>query len=184
MPATENPPSPWTAIDGFTKTIVTLASALLGLTVTFASQLVGQTDNMTRGALYIAWGLCAFCVISGVLSHGFVVAYLKEDKRDKLAVLFANISFWALVLAVIGFIYFGASTMEHTANFDVTEIVETATIAMPKISGDKSSNWNLKSIDLDKSQKAYEVVMEKVNSSETFELTLDVSGKIVSAKKP
>ena len=43
-PESEKPQSAWTVLDSFTKMIVTLTSALLGLTVTFAVQVIGKTN--------------------------------------------------------------------------------------------------------------------------------------------
>src|SRR5690348_3310580 len=95
-PKTEDAPNQWAVIEEFLKTVTTLAGALLGLTVTFATQLIGKADLKTFIVLIITWALSAITILGGVISHGSTLAYLRKGERQKAAIFFANGSFITL----------------------------------------------------------------------------------------
>src|SRR5712691_1555646 len=107
MLTTADPASPWVVMQDFSKNVVALAGALIGLTVTFASQLLGRADFNTRLSLYAAWAAAVVAIASGVAAHGLIVRFLKSGAAEKVAVFFANLSFVALAAAAICFVAFG-----------------------------------------------------------------------------
>lgn len=170
-------------MDAFSTTVVTLAGALLGLTVTFASQLIRKVDTAPRSSLLCAWFLSILAIGFGVAAHGLVVRYLKIGKSADWAVFFANAAFYALLASTIAFGVFGYHAIHQPRAMDTAAIVERAITSMPGISGDRNSKWELKSLNLDSRKNTYDLVMSKENSAEAFSLTLDLAGSIIRAEK-
>src|ERR1700733_3609656 len=95
---------PWVGASGdFVKSITTIAAALLGVTVTFASQIIGKTDSLTYWILITAWGLSVLTITLGVVSLGLLVNFLKYSASQWGAALSANASFVSLVGAALAF---------------------------------------------------------------------------------
>ena len=110
MPKSESAerPNAWAVLVEYTKTLVTLASALLALTVTFASQIVPKgVQDVERWALIAAWGFLIFTIICAIWSAAFVVNVLFHDRKKRGAVFLANCAFFGLVLATAAFLVVG-----------------------------------------------------------------------------
>lgn len=101
------PPNQWVVLVDHSKVLITLATALLGVTVTFSDKLVVGNPGQAHTPLMILWVLLVFGIVLGVLSVAFAVNYLRKGKRDGLAVFCANAAFGALVLAGIALVWLG-----------------------------------------------------------------------------
>jgi hypothetical protein len=183
-PRTTPPASAWVAIQDFTKNVVTLAGALIGLTVTFASQLLGKADIFTRSSLYFAWGAAVVAIACGVAAHGFVVGYLKSGNGAGKAVLFSNISFLALGAAALSFAVFGFFAVEHSSPTSAVAVAEIATASAPILAGDKNSKWFVKSLTYDSTKSTFDIIIVKEKSAETMNMTMTSTGAIINFQKP
>ena len=117
------------------------------------------------------------------MSHGYVVAYLRKGEREIESIVFANISFYALILAAIAFGLFGYSVVNKSLRLDAATIAEKARSEMTTISGDKNSIWKLKLLKYDNREKKYDMTVIKDKSEEVFNLVFDENGDIVKAEK-
>jgi hypothetical protein len=181
-PTTDPPASPWTAIQDFAKNVVTLAGALIGLTVTFAAQLLGKTGFSTRVSLYLAWGFAVAAIGFGVASHGFVVSYLKSGSDEKKAIFCSNVAFFCLALAALLFVIFGWLAVGEKSPITAVSATETALDGAPSLSGDKNSKWHLKSLVYDSGAATYDVVVGQDNSAKSLDIIVNDRGAIIKAQ--
>lgn len=94
----------WLALADYSKSIVTLATALLGLTVTFADSILSrQASALQSDALLVAWAGLLVSILSGVAALAFSVNVILHDKKKKRTTFCANLSFFALSVAMIAF---------------------------------------------------------------------------------
>ena len=94
-------PSPWTVVNGYTKTVVSVASAFLAFTATFYS-------NIGKGGPYWlllgAWGLFVVAVAAALYSAARLTSHLRDEKIPPTeALLFSNIASFALFAGVVAF---------------------------------------------------------------------------------
>lgn len=183
-PTTDPPPSPWAAIQDFAKNVVTLAGALIGLTVTFASQLLGKADDPTRTSLYFAWGFAVVAIAFGVASHGFVVSYLKSGERSGLAIFCSNAAFVFLTLAAFAFALFGYFAVGQKTPISAVAAVQLATDSAPALSGDKNSKWHLKSLNYEAANASFDIIVLQDSSSATLNVLINSNGSISKVQKP
>lgn len=184
-PDTALPASPWVVIQDFSKNVVTVAVALIGLTVTFSAQLLGKTDSTTTFALYCAWGAALIAVFSGALAHGLIIAYLKNGKWGNWAIASANIAFWMLFLATLSLAIFGYRAVSQLGpTVSAVTAAENAVANAPSLAGDKNAKWVIKSLDYNSLQSTFDIALTKENSVEKMNLTLDATGKIVGFRRP
>jgi hypothetical protein len=182
-PRTADPASPWVSIQELNKNVVTLAAALIGVTVTFAAQLLGKADLGTRVALYIAWGAAVLSIGFGALAHALLVNYLKTGRRGHGVVFFSNFAFFTLVLAAAAFSVFGYFALQHRSPLGAASIVESAIGSAPVLVSDKGSKWLLKSLVYDPGRNAFDMVLVRESSSDTLEMTMNSSGEIIKVQK-
>jgi hypothetical protein len=183
-PTTDAPPSPWATIQDFAKNVVTLAGALIGLTVTFASQLLGKADDPTRISLYFAWGFAVIAIAFGVASHGFVVSYLKSGERSGQAVFCSNAAFVFLTLAALTFALFGYFAVGQKSPITAVAAAQLATDSAPALAGDKNSKWHLKSLSYEPANASFDIVVLQDNSSTTLNLLVNSNGSISKVQRP
>lgn len=184
-PTTDDPPSPWAAIQEFSKNVVTLAGALIGVTVTFASQLIGKADDTTKVTLYVAWGFAVAAIALGVASHGFVVSYLKTGDRDKQAIFCSNAAFIFLFLAALSFALFGYFAVGQNSPITAVAAAQVATNNAPALSGDKNSKWHVKILVYDASNATYDIVAAQDSSpATTLTLVVNAKGSITKFTRP
>jgi hypothetical protein len=100
----------WLALADYAKAVVALASALLGISVTFSQSLVPEHGSeVQRWSLIIAWLALLGAVLFGMLSLASSVNVILRNRRKNRTVLFANLSFLALFLATLAFAILGVS---------------------------------------------------------------------------
>jgi hypothetical protein len=179
------PPSPWTVISDFAKTVITLGSALLALSVTFSTNFIGKsTDSAQLKLLFVSWGLLLLTIALGVVTLGFVINYLRSGTRDSLAVFCANSSFYALLASAVAFGIFGKNTIGNYSVWDAATTVEKTLVDMPRITGKQGSQWLLVSLKWNEPSKVYELVVQESNTTEKFKVEIDtLKGRAVKAEK-
>jgi hypothetical protein len=181
-PDTLQPVSPWTAIQEFAKNVVTLAGALIGLTVTFAAQLLGRTDFATRISLYAAWATAVLAIASGLASNGFVVAYLKDGTRKSGAIACANVSFFMLFFAAVSFAAFGFFAVSRPAPLTALTIAEKAKVSAPTFLSVQNSQWLISTVLYNRGTDTFDVYLFNDKSPKRLRLTVTSAGEIVSAE--
>jgi hypothetical protein len=181
-PPTQQPASPWTAIQDFAKNVVTLAGLLIGLTVTFAAQLLGKAGFETRVALYLAWGFALLAIALGVASHGYVVSYLKEGNDQNKAVFCSNAAFVCLALAALFFVIFGWFAVGEKSPITAVSATEAAIDGAPSLSRDKNSTWHLKSLVYDPGTGSYDVVVTEDNTAKSLDIIVNDRGRIIKVQ--
>lgn len=164
-PATEPPPSAWEVANDYSKTVITLASGFLALTVTFATQLVSKETPLYEKALLVGtWAALILTVAFSVVTVMLLINYLQHGTRSRGSILFANLSFISLGIAGLCFLIFGSSAFVfNTRAWDAPTAVEKTIAKMPMLAAMPDSKWTLKSLKYDASKKTYhlEVLDEK-----------------------
>jgi hypothetical protein len=117
-PKQGDPPSQWNSLAEWCKTIITLGSALLGLTVTFSGPLLAKATWGQLFWLRASWVLLLLAIALGTISYMFVIAYLRSGftSKEHKAVLCANLAFPALVLAGFAILVFGWISVGRAAD--------------------------------------------------------------------
>jgi flagellar motor protein MotB len=110
VPKISDHPSPWTVVNDYTKTVVTLASALLAFTGTFST-----SDRMAAGPrcpLFLSWIALSIAIAAALYSAGQLTRVLKSGKGAYCCLLCANISYFALFAGIILFLIFAVLATE------------------------------------------------------------------------
>src|SRR5437879_318728 len=106
-------PNAWATLVDYLKTMVTLSSGLLGVTVTFSSTiLTNDPTTQEATALLWTWVCLAFSTAGAVLGIAFCVEYVRKTKKGGAAIFFANFSFFTLLAAAICFLIVGYFRLE------------------------------------------------------------------------
>jgi hypothetical protein len=175
--ATEKAPNQWNALNDYSKTVITLASAFLAVTVTFSGQLMGKETNLASNRFLMGtWGLLVGAIACGVLTAAFVINYLRHNKSEKPAILFANLSYVLLFLAGASFLIVGSRAINSRKPWDARKVIETTLTKMPEVSKtDRSAKWawRLQSLEVDGSSQVYKLVVTEEATSRKFQVWVD-----------
>lgn len=120
---------PWSVVNDYTKTVVTLAAAILAFTAAFASRVtVISNEVWISYVLYFAWLLLVVSIAAALFSAGRLTGYLSGNTTTpKSFLLWANISYFALFGAVLTFFVFAiATTATLSPNVESINAVKTA----------------------------------------------------------
>jgi len=171
----DKPPNQWNSINDYSKTIITLASGLLAITVTFSGQLIGKSnDRWSTGLLIGTWIILVMTIFSGVLTATFVIQFLRNNKDGKYAILFANVSYLTLALAGLLFLAFGIYTVGFSnKSWDAATSVEQALKKMPEFTGNADAKWNLQSLQWDESSKTYKLLIAGDRTADKFTIIVE-----------
>jgi hypothetical protein len=170
----DRPPSQWTVLNDYSKTIITLASGLLVLSVTFSSQLLSKnSDWISNSTLTATWIALSLTIVAGVLTNVFVIQYLRNNIHGRRAVFWANSSYSLLALAGVAFLAFGFYAIWFAnKKWDVGETIDQATKTLPGFVG-ANAKWNLESMQWNKNANTYELLFVKDGTDERTELEVD-----------
>ncbi|MDX6528477.1 MAG: hypothetical protein QOH41_767 [Blastocatellia bacterium] len=170
----DRPPSQWTVLNDYSKTIITLASGLLVLSVTFSSQLLSKnSDWISNSTLTATWIALSLTIVAGVLTNVFVIQYLRNNVHGRRAVFWANGSYAFLALAGLTFLAFGFYAIWFTnKKWDIGETIDQATKSLPGFVG-TNAKWNLQSMQWNKNANTYELLFVKEGTDERTELEVD-----------
>lgn len=104
-----------------TKQLLTLATAVVTITVTFLKDIAQQAPADARTVLFIAWALFATSIIAGVATLQNLTGHVgSADEPASDGIMTAGIRFFAIaqmmlfVLAIGGTIYFGARSFNYS----------------------------------------------------------------------
>jgi hypothetical protein len=81
LPIPPNPPNPWSVLHDDAKTYITLATALLGVTATFAGRLFSG-DTLGRDTVIGGWGLLVLSIVCSISANGKSFAGLKNYSTE------------------------------------------------------------------------------------------------------
>lgn len=170
----DKPPSQWTVLNEYSKTIITLASGLLAVTVTFSSQLISKSSDSTSNFLLIAtWVVLVSSIIFGVLTAAYIIQYLRNNREGGKAITFANLSYLTLVLAGGLFLSFGIYVISSDKTWDAVTSIEQALKKMPSLAGTGESKWVIQSMQWDENSKTYQLLITGDRTAERFAVTVD-----------
>ena len=98
-------PSPWEIVNDYTKTVVTVAAAFLAFTGTFATN-----DRLAAAPVWpliCCWTFLILAIAAALFSVGRLTGFLRGKRSSPTQCLvFANLSYFSLFLAVVAFMYF------------------------------------------------------------------------------
>lgn len=169
-PPSAPPPSQWAVLVDHSKSIITLATALLGLAVTFADKLLGDTPTAwLRGTLISTWVLLVAAIVFTAFALAFAVNYLRNGDRDRAAVLCANLGLIALTLSSIALLFLGFQRFRRDASDPAAAAVHKAQeFAAATIA---NRRWQLDSLSWVRQEAHYTVVLR----ADTLAATIVVS---------
>lgn len=178
-------PNPWSLIKEYSQSVITLASALLAISVTFSATFIANINNRDKIFLIISWCCLVSVIAFGVASMGFLSSYLKNGKKGNSSIFCANTAFIGLLISGIFFLIFGWRIVYNNTNVSKYNLSVQKTLeSMPKISGIQNSKWLLKSLTWNESLKIYELIVIEDKSLKKFLVIVnDAEGKIIQLKE-
>lgn len=172
-------PNEWAVLLDYSKVVVTLASALLGLTVTFLRDFAPlEASGAERVWLILSWGFLLICIISGVLAAALSINVLRHGGRRNGAILAANVAFFALVLAGAAFVALGVSELHQGKSENTIHAITLARDAAREI--DSTETWRLKLMKATGTGQVL-VILEAVSKAEEYSVEVDLSKGVVLA---
>jgi len=95
-------PNPWAMRHDDTKTLITLASAVLAVSVTFAKDIV---EERWRWLLMVGWVALLVSIVCSIFASGTSVSGARDqhdgDFKNRRCTAFLNGSFWALAAGAL-----------------------------------------------------------------------------------
>ena len=188
MPNPQNPPEPpsqWEVISDYSKTVITLASALLSVTVTFSQELLGKVANSAPSTLLIwAWTFLLLAVTLGVATLAFVIAVLRKGEREQACIFCCNAGFWSLVVAVALFARIGWLRINAPQQWSTGQVVEETLSRMPQVAHRKGSQWNILSLNWNARAQNYLLLVMERQTAEKWNVIVDAEERrIIRAAK-
>ena len=167
--------SPWTVVNDYTKTVVTVASAFLAFTVTFYSQI---SDNGPRWLLLLTWAMLVAAVAAALYSAGRLTSHLQSSRISvNPALLFANIAYFALFLGVASFfVYALLGTRENDRNSESQRAVDTATRYVAVIDSAYSRNLRVRHVAWDSGTDRW--LIQVVSGKDSVGITVNSRGVV------
>jgi hypothetical protein len=177
-----------------TKQLITIATAIIALTITFAKDFVVNVEPSIKVYAFYSWvallasvffGLWTLLALTGTLepAPNKPVPQSTRGSNVKAPSVLQIFTFLAgLILATV----FGWKTASSSqAVWETTTAVEKVLSAMPTIAGEKDSKWMLQALNWDATSKIYKLRVVEEKSSKTFSITADaVQGKIITVERP
>lgn len=179
-------PNAWTVIDNYTTSILTLASALLTLTFTFADKiLVPNAPAWSRFSLGAAWILLLATLFSGAQSKGWLSDYLRISEADrcesarKKCLGFAQLTLWCLFFAIVGLLICAVPRVIETSSTLDSACMKTARI-LPAITNLPDSRWIIVEAKAIPGDKSFELLARDDASKTEYRIQVSAqSGDIV-----
>ena len=198
----DDAPNPYAVIHDHSKTVITLATAFLGLTVTFSTQLVGSNPSMWQIVMLgIVWLLLMVSIVSAIVAvvqlQRFLSKKLAPNSLDdstsvnnkhidnRYIMAFASsISYIILVIAGICFGVLGLTqyTNQHI-RLDAVTVSEKVLEFMPSVFNDNNAKWKTIELRLNENINTYQVIVLEEKSGQKFSITIDAQqGRILQYK--
>lgn len=187
-----NKPNPWDVIHNYSKTVITLATGFLALTVTFSGYLLGKQNPRWLICLLITcWILLVLAIICGLLAAALLSNYLRGKKSYKPIIFCSNISFFFLVGAGVAFLIFGAGhVIGYAEELDATNAIMQVHDFAPTIYKNVDVYWEVESLVWDDSKEEWKSVIcfssisDEIKIKNKFLVIIDAKrGKIIKFSK-
>lgn len=178
----EKSPNQWTVLNDYLKTLITLSSGLLAVTVTFMGQFLSSQGSYLPATLLIAaWAFLVITIVLSILSAAFLVSFLRTGTRERPAIMMANGAFFALFVASLLLVVLGATrAVSETKSTDAQTAITTTLSTMPKTST-ASSQWQVKSLEFDQKNKEYIIVVVESLSQSEYVVTIDGTSNTIKS---
>ena len=127
-------PNPVEMLHSETKTIITLATALLGVSVTFASDFVGD-EALARVVLAIGWLLLLTAIAVSIFAAGKTIERAKTGRKNRAGTLL-SCAFWSLFAgALASAVAAGIGWLSESDTLSVTDAMQISKDAVAGLSG-------------------------------------------------
>lgn len=182
MSEQNNNPSPWEIVQGYTKTVISLSTAILAFTITFATKLTGPTPDFYMKLLITStWSVLVLAIIFGLWAAAKLTNFLRGKQEANPCLLASNIAFFLIVLAGIMFVLIG---IQHiSSGSKLSQKIANAEKEAKFITKSQDS-WKMLSLYWNKKSERYEMIYQLGTTSELIRITVDDrSGKILAIKE-
>jgi hypothetical protein len=91
-----------------TKQLITLATGIIALTITFSHDFLHSPDRAPKGLAYAAWGFFLFSVAAGIMALSALTGNLDaRDKKKPLTIYAPNV----MLFSISQFLSFGVGLL-------------------------------------------------------------------------
>jgi hypothetical protein len=170
-----NEPSHWTILSEYSKTVITLASALLAVTVTFAASLMpASASGYITWVLYGIWTLLFAAIVACLLLTAFIFQLLRGQGADyaKRARDAASASYVCVGLAALAFLVLGV--LSQNTESDAATSAEAAKEAVVRIDGAQSDQLRVESLHFDSDKRVYTIVVRREKPDQDMVSTVEI----------
>lgn len=187
-------PSRLTIIQNHIDKVITLATAALGLSVTFAGQLLGSRPAITQILLLgSVWLFLILSIALSVFSMVQMYGILKTEEEDTPVrkrgdfhnmEFTASSGFFALLAAVVLFGVLGISQFFSPAKKGPESAVQEARQFLMQIDEGRGEDWKLISLGLDEQEENYLLLFSDSSGETNYEITLEAgSNELIEYKE-
>jgi len=182
MSEQDNTPSPWEIIQDYTKTVITLATAILAFTITFATKLTGPApDFYMKLLIALTWSVLVLAIIFGLWAAARLTNFLRGKQTANACLFASNIAFFLLVLAGIMFVLIG---IRHISSGSDLSIKIDSAEKEAKVITKSQDPWKMLSLHWNKKSENYEITYRFGTTSSIIRITMeDKSGKILGIEE-
>lgn len=184
-PTTDQATNPWDVINDFSKTTVTLGSALLALTVTFSEKLLAREGGaLETGLLFGTWVFLVAAIAAGLIAHALVINYLRKGTSESKCIFFANAALFLLFISIVIFLIFGWVSFGKRENITVSGAIEKLENEMPKITRNTNLQWDVTSLKWMEATRSFEVTVTDRSTKDKYTVVIDaVRGRVATWTK-
>lgn len=182
LPTKDLAPNSWSAILEYSKGVVTLAVALLGVSVTFSDKLVLDRSDGRFWLLVVTWLFLVLTIIFGVVASIYSIQYLEDGTSRKPAVFGVNASFVSLLIASVTFLGLGIVKAVDRPPPDVGRSISVARACVAEMTATPIANWLVLSATAAQNMKVVNVDLVAPNS-QRYGVTVSSDGYLTSLKK-
>lgn len=182
--------NPWSVVNDFSKTIVTLAASILAVSAAFASNILGGTPS--RWLVFLVLGSWFFLILTiafSVYATGALTSYLRGTEPKSWPVsLFSNLSFIALVVALILFATAGGLKLwTATRTSDISGALRTVIAFDAYPNTGKESLTHPAILSISRSDASHQWIamvavrygQDATEQTKNFRLTVDDTGQTI-----
>lgn len=164
-------PSPWTLLNEYTQTVVTLAAGVLAFTATFSGQFFHDAGSPTL--LFASWALLVLAIAAALFSAARLNGFLRHVRPDAdQALTSANVAYFALFLAILVFFVFAFQATRHREpNDDSTRAVTTSRQYLTRMDTSLVRDTRLGTVAWNGAAQAWDVTF--VGPRDTVSMTVD-----------
>jgi hypothetical protein len=181
---TAEKPNPWDIVNDYSKTVITLASALLALTATFGNQLlVASPHAWQRIVIGAALLLLVITIVSGVFAEAFLTTFLRgKAKTGNACLTWSLVALYSLIAAMLCFFVSAVGQLTGTRT-DIASVAERATRTLDSLAKIPGAKWAITSVTLDATRNRYVQEVREETTGARFEVISDSKTGCVVAEK-